>query len=69
RYALPSPAAQRTAVGRAHAAAVRRWGRKRPMMRIDFDQYVTAIPREIQAGVRRAAGGAPVYSPTAKATA
>ncbi|RFU36474.1 FAD-binding protein [Actinomadura logoneensis] len=69
RYALPSPAEQRAAVRRAYAAAVRRWGRKRPMMRIDFDQYVTALPREIRAGVRRAAGGAAVHTPTAKAKA
>ncbi|MEV5576050.1 NAD(P)-binding domain-containing protein [Spirillospora sp. NPDC052269] len=67
RYALPSRAEQRAAVGRAHAAAVQRWGGKRPMMRIDFDQYVAALPREIQAGVRRAADGAAVHSPTAKA--
>ncbi|MQY15223.1 Baeyer-Villiger monooxygenase [Streptomyces sp. RB5] len=55
RYALPSPAGQRTAVDKAHAAAVRRWGHKRPMMRIDFDQYTAAVPREIRAGIRRAA--------------
>ncbi|WP_406088877.1 flavin-containing monooxygenase [Streptomyces sp. NBC_01013] len=54
RYALPSPQAQRAAVGRARAAAVRRWGDKRPVMRVDFDQYVAALPREIRAGVRRA---------------
>ncbi|MFI6942373.1 flavin-containing monooxygenase [Streptomyces sp. NPDC050418] len=66
RYALPSPAEQRAAVGRAHAAAVRRWGARRPMMRIDFDQYVAALPREIRAGVRRAARGAAVHLPTLK---
>ncbi|MFC5183809.1 flavin-containing monooxygenase [Actinomadura harenae] len=69
RYALPPRAEQRAAVRRAHAAAVRRWGRKRPMMRIDFDQYVAALPREIQAGVRRAAQGATVHTPSAKADA
>ncbi|WP_051467682.1 flavin-containing monooxygenase [Actinomadura oligospora] len=69
RYALPSPAGQRAAVRRAHAAAVQRWGRKRPMMRVDFDQYVAALPREIRAGVRRAAQGAPVHTPTAKTEA
>ncbi|MBD0710795.1 MULTISPECIES: flavin-containing monooxygenase [unclassified Streptomyces] len=69
RYALPAPAEQRTAVRRAHAAAVRRWGTKRPMMRVDFDQYVSALPREIRAGVRRAARGATVPVPKAKARA
>lgn len=69
RYALPSPAEQREAVRRAHAAAVERWGQKRPMMRIDFDQYVAALPREIQAGVRRAGRGATVHTPAAKARA
>ncbi|RKE23326.1 NAD(P)/FAD-dependent oxidoreductase [Streptomyces sp. TLI_171] len=54
RYALPDAERQRAAVDRAHAAAVRRWGSKRPMMRIDFDQYVAAVPRELEAGARRA---------------
>ncbi|MFD7865164.1 flavin-containing monooxygenase [Streptomyces sp. NPDC059783] len=67
RYALPSPAEQRTAVARARVAAVGRWGARRPVMRIDFDRYVTALPREIRAGVRRAARGATVHTPTTKA--
>ncbi|MFD8598328.1 flavin-containing monooxygenase [Kitasatospora sp. NPDC059646] len=54
RYALPAPEQQRAQVRRAHAAAVRRWGAKRPMMRIDFDQYTAALPRELRAGARRA---------------
>ncbi|MFB7448198.1 flavin-containing monooxygenase [Streptomyces sp. NPDC056194] len=58
RYALPPQDAQRAAVERARAAAVRRWGDKRPMMRIDFDRYVAELPREIRAGVRRAARAA-----------
>lgn len=66
RYALPSPQEQREAVRRAHAAAVRRWGHKRPMMRIDFDRYVAAVPRELKAGARRAARGT-TPAPTAKA--
>ena len=58
-YALPSPERQRDAVGRAHRAAVRRWGPgKRPMMRVDFDQYVADLPRETAAGARRAANPA-----------
>ncbi|MEU8619628.1 FAD-dependent oxidoreductase [Streptomyces sp. NPDC048623] len=63
RYALPRPDEQRAAVARAYAAAVRRWGDRRPMMRVDFDQYVAALPREIRAGVRRAARGVPTLSP------
>ncbi|MEU6133417.1 FAD-dependent oxidoreductase [Nocardioides sp. NPDC047086] len=55
RYRLPAPAAQRAAVTKAYAAALARWGTKRPMMRIDFDQYVAAVPREIAAGIGRAA--------------
>jgi cation diffusion facilitator CzcD-associated flavoprotein CzcO len=59
RYALPDVEQQRAAVRRAHAAAVERWGAgKRPMMRIDFDQYVASVPREIAAGERRVALGA-----------
>ncbi|TIC84804.1 FAD-dependent oxidoreductase [Nocardioides sp. GY 10113] len=64
RYALPEPSQQRASVDRAHAAAVARWGAvKRPMMRIDFDAYVADLPRETEAGVRRAAAGAPTFSP------
>ncbi|MFF5928337.1 flavin-containing monooxygenase [Streptomyces hydrogenans] len=69
RYALPTPREQRAAVARAHAAAVRRWGDRRPMMRVDFDRYVAALPREIRAGVRRAARGSAVHTPTPKAQA
>ncbi|GGR44586.1 cation diffusion facilitator CzcD-associated flavoprotein CzcO [Nocardioides luteus] len=53
RYGLPAPAAQRAATTRAYAAALARWGAKRPMMRIDFDQYVAAVPRELAAGIGR----------------
>lgn len=63
RYALPAPEQQRAAVDSAHRAAVERWGRKRPMMRIDFDQYVGAIPKELEAGRARARRGAPTFSP------
>lgn len=63
RYALPTPAEQRAAVVAAHTAAMARWGRKRPMMRIDFDQYVTAVPKEIAAGVARARRGADTFRP------
>ncbi|MEU2508384.1 NAD(P)-binding domain-containing protein [Streptomyces sp. NPDC007863] len=69
RYALPSPAERRAAVARARAAAVRRWGNRRPMMRVDFDRYVAALPRELRAGVRRAARGAAVHTPATKAQA
>ncbi|MFC9397461.1 flavin-containing monooxygenase [Streptomyces sp. NPDC057027] len=75
RYALPPQDVQRAAVERAKAAAVRRWGDKRPMMRIDFDRYVAELPREIRAGVRRAAraaaapkaANAPTTNPTVSA--
>ncbi|MFO6452657.1 MULTISPECIES: flavin-containing monooxygenase [unclassified Aeromicrobium] len=63
RYALPEPAEQRSVVEAAHAAAVARWGQKRPMMRIDFDQYVAAVPKEIAAGVARAGRGATTFRP------
>ena len=53
RYGLPAPAAQRAATTKAYAAALARWGAKRPMMRIDFDQYVAAVPRELAAGIGR----------------
>ncbi|GGD10042.1 flavin-containing monooxygenase [Nocardioides daphniae] len=66
RYALPTATEQRTAVEQAHAAAVERWGQKRPMMRIDFDAYVAALPKETEAGVARAAAGAPVFTPTTR---
>lgn len=65
RYALPDPATREQTVAAAHAAAVERWGHKRPMMRIDFDAYVTALPRELAAGVARAAAGAAVFRPAA----
>ncbi|OKJ03361.1 flavin-containing monooxygenase [Kitasatospora sp. CB01950] len=67
RYALPTPEQQRAQVRRAHTAAVRRWGDKRPMMRIDFDQYTAAVPRELRAGARRAARRVARANPTTKA--
>lgn len=64
RYALPSTAEQRTAVQGALTDAIDRWGaQKRPMMRIDFDQYVADLPRETESGVRRAARGAATFTP------
>lgn len=62
RYALPETAEQRAVVRDAHAAAVARWGQKRPMMRIDFDQYVAAVPKEIAAGVARAQRGSATFA-------
>jgi hypothetical protein len=53
-YGLPSPQEQRRAVARAFRRAVARWGKdRRPMMRIDFDEYVADLPREIKAGRAR----------------
>lgn len=63
RYALPSRPEQRTAVKRAYAEAVERWGPvKRPMMRIDFDRYLADIDAEIARGVRRAAKGQATFA-------
>lgn len=66
-YALPEPAEQRRAVARTLSAARSRWGDKRPAMRIDFDQYVAAVPRELEAGVARRKHGAAGF--TARLTA
>lgn len=66
-YALPTSDGQRASVERAHRAAVRRWGpNARPMMRVDFDEYVAGVSREITAGARRAArdGDRPATRPT-----
>ncbi|MGV9662875.1 flavin-containing monooxygenase [Nocardia niigatensis] len=60
-YALPTPAEQRRTVDTELRAAAERWGwNRRPHMRIDFDRYVTGVPREIQAGRGRAARGTAV---------
>ncbi len=67
RYALPSPQEQKRAVAAAHAAAVDRWGQKRPMMRIDYDDYTAALPKETARGVERAAQGAQVFRPAPRA--
>jgi hypothetical protein len=64
-YALPYPAEQRRAVARALRAATARWGDRRPMMRVDFDQYVAELPREMKAGrARLARGDARPFTPT-----
>ncbi|WP_019146391.1 flavin-containing monooxygenase [Aeromicrobium massiliense] len=57
RYALPEPARQHRATAEALRAATARWGDKRPAMRIDFDDYVADVPRELAAGARRASAG------------
>lgn len=65
RYALPTPDRQQASVQAALDAAVDRWGaRKRPMMRIDFDQYVAELPREVTAGERRATAGQVTHTPS-----
>ncbi|MCQ4212523.1 flavin-containing monooxygenase [Streptomyces longispororuber] len=74
-YALPSPDDQRRAAAHALRAAVERWGERRPAMRIDFDQYVADVPRELAAGAARLKRGArpftaaPATSATTAATA
>ncbi|MBA0051267.1 monooxygenase [Streptomyces sp. AJS327] len=62
-YALPSPERRRRATDRALRAAVARWGDRRPAMRIDFDQYVADVPREIAAGRARLRRGARPFTP------
>lgn len=59
RYALPSRAEQERSVASALAAARDRWGDSRPMMRIDFDDYLAASRRELAAGIARARQGSP----------
>lgn len=67
RYALPNPQERRSVADRALAQARSRWGDKRPAMRIDFDQYVASVPREIEAGERRLGSGAAAFSPASTA--
>ncbi|MGW6395093.1 flavin-containing monooxygenase [Streptomyces sp. NPDC055103] len=64
-YALPPAEERRRAVDRALRAATDRWGHdRRPMMRIDFDDYLADLPREIKAGrARLAHGDALAFSP------
>ncbi|GAA1045084.1 flavin-containing monooxygenase [Streptomyces murinus] len=63
-YALPSPEEQRRTVDRTLRAATARWGDRRPHMRIDFDQYLADVPREIAAGrVRLRRGARPFTTP------
>ncbi len=63
RYALPAPAEQRRRTERTLAAARRRWGSKRPAMRIDFDAYVADAARELAAGRDRLADGTGLVVP------
>lgn len=57
-YALPTDRERRQSAQRALARARSRWGDRRPAMRIDFDQYVASVPRELEAGRKRLATGA-----------
>ncbi|MCD9155168.1 flavin-containing monooxygenase [Aeromicrobium duanguangcaii] len=66
RYGLPAPEEQRAVVESTYAAAFARWGHKRPMMRIDFDEYVAAVPKEIAAGTARVARGAVTFRPVSQ---
>lgn len=61
-YALPDTDQQVRAIERAYDDAVERWGPvKRPMMRIDFDAYLSDMAHEIIRGERRAAAGQPTF--------
>lgn len=54
RYGLPTVAEQRDVVEADLRRATLRWGAdRRPHMRIDFDDYVAQIPRELVAGADR----------------
>ncbi|MFE1952800.1 hypothetical protein ACFW9D_20320 [Streptomyces sp. NPDC059524] len=55
------------AAARALRAAVERWGERRPAMRIDFDQYVAEVPRELAAGAARLRRGARPFTPDRRA--
>ncbi len=62
RYSLPDAAEQRQAVAHELDRAVARWGpHKRPMMRVDFDNYLAALGRELEAGAQRRRRGAPAF--------
>jgi len=65
-YALPDAPERLRTVARALRYATDRWGRdRRPQMRIDFDDYVADIPREIKAGQDRLLRGeARPFAPT-----
>jgi hypothetical protein len=56
-YALPPLAAQRRDRARRLKAARRRWGERRPAMRIDFDAYIDLAAWELAEGQRRRARG------------
>lgn len=68
-YALPDPAQQRRTIDRAVRAARSRWGDRRPVMRIDFDQYLADARRELAAGRRRIEAGEGVAAPKTSAAA
>ncbi|TFD43391.1 FAD-binding protein [Cryobacterium sp. TMT1-2-1] len=62
-YALPGAEDQQKAVARHLAYSAARWGGdRRPRMRIDFDGYVAALPKEIAAGRERLRRGAKPFS-------
>ncbi|GIF76528.1 flavin-containing monooxygenase [Asanoa siamensis] len=57
RYALPAPDRQRADRAARLRAAERRWGDRRPAMRIDFDAYLALATVELRQGERRVARG------------
>lgn len=52
-YALPTAEARRAACAAELRQAIKRWGDRRPAMRIDFDTYLPLAARELSAGQRR----------------
>ncbi|MFN8125949.1 MAG: NAD(P)-binding domain-containing protein [Candidatus Nanopelagicales bacterium] len=64
QYALPTTTMQKSAIRRAHRSAVERWGQKRPMMRIDFDAFISDSARELRFGRYRMERGKKIFAPT-----
>ena len=59
-YALPAPDAMRADMERALRGAVKRYGHKRPAMRVDFDGFMHELERERRRGRKRARGAPPL---------
>lgn len=69
-YSLPSASEQARSVHRAHVGAVKRWGEhKRPMMRVDFDNFLSLLRKELTAGSERRRRGGPAFAASPDDTA
>ncbi len=65
-YALPQESEVDKAIAKAHSDAVDRWGKKRPMMRIDFDHFIGDAAKELRNGASRVRRGTPSFSPSVR---